>query len=68
MYAELVQRWMMAAMLTLTLVLWIFGATGWALFFHIFIVAMVALWAATDFCPSLWFLKKVLPSLYRRAE
>lgn len=68
MFAEKVQRWMMAAMLTLTLVLWVLGVNGWALFFHVFIIAMVAIWAATDFCPSLWVLKKFLPSLCEKQK
>lgn len=63
MYAEKVQRLMMATVLTISAVLWVLGINGWALAIQLFVIGMIVVWAFTDFCPSLWVLKKFLPSL-----
>lgn len=63
MHAETVQRLMMATVLTISMVLWIVGINWLALTLHAFVVLMIVIWAFTNFCPSLWMLKKFLPSL-----
>ena len=31
------------------------------LYLQLFVIVMLGIWAFTDFCPSIWFLKKILP-------
>lgn len=68
MYAEKVQRVMMATVLAISAILWIMGVNAWALALQVFVIVMIVVWAITDFCPSLWMLKKFLPSLCKKAE
>ena len=68
MKAETVQRYLMAGMLTLILIFWLFGWVNLAAALHVLVIVMLVIWAATDFCPSLWILKKFLPSMYPAKE
>lgn len=56
-----IQRLMTAFMLGLVIVLFFLGYTNVALGLQIFIIAMLTLWALTNFCPSIWVLKKIFP-------
>lgn len=58
MCAEKLQRFLMAIVL---LVAFYFMSIGSVIgvVLQLFVVAMVLVWAATDFCPSLWFFNKV---------
>jgi len=51
----------MALMLALALILTYFGSV-WGMVLHGFIIAMIVVWAVTDFCPSIWFLRKTIGS------
>lgn len=66
MYAEKVQRIMMAIVLSISAILWVMSVNEWALLLQAFVIVMVVIWAITDFCPSLWVLKKFLPSMYEK--
>ena len=56
-----IQRLMTAFMLGLVLALYFLGYTSVALGLQIFIIAMLILWGVTNFCPSIWVLKKIFP-------
>jgi lipopolysaccharide export LptBFGC system permease protein LptF len=32
-----------------------------ALYLQVFVIFMLSLWAFTNFCPSIWLLKKIFP-------
>ena len=53
-----VQRFMMASVIALGTVLLHLNITA-GFFFLWFVVVMAAIWAFTDFCPSLWALEKL---------
>lgn len=59
MCAEKIQRFLMGMVLTFTMVLFALGETGYGVILQTFIIAMVLLWAFTDFCPSLWIFEKL---------
>ena len=65
MCAERIQRILTAVMLGIALMFMAQGARGDALSMKIgvllqaFIILMMLVWAFTNFCPSLWFFKKV---------
>jgi len=65
MCASTIQRGLMAIMLTISLYLIKYQPDLMLIGFSIgelllaFIIIMIAVWAIFDFCPSLWFLKKV---------
>lgn len=57
MCIERVHRLLMAAMLTLAAVLVVPGS-ALAPYLLAFIIAMLMLWAVTNFCPSEWAIRK----------
>lgn len=61
MCVERVQRLMMAIMLGL--IMGFAGAKMFAVAFvlQLFVIIMLVIWAITDFCPSTYILKKILP-------
>ncbi|MEF3191428.1 MAG: hypothetical protein K6347_02610 [Campylobacterales bacterium] len=64
MCVERVQRLMMAVLLGLIAYFVSVNATGIALLLIIFMMAMVLIWAFTNFCPSIWMLSKFLPKCW----
>jgi len=56
-----IQRLMTAFMLGLILLLALTGYVGVAVALQVFVISMMILWALSDFCPSIWVLKKFLP-------
>jgi len=58
--AQRVQRLLMAIMLGLVLLLIGTQQLQMAIILQIFIIIMVLVWALTNFCPSIWFLQKVI--------
>jgi hypothetical protein len=59
---ERVQRLIMAIMLGIIMGL---AASGWiaaAFILQLFMMIMLIIWALTNFCPSIFLLKKILPS------
>lgn len=61
MCVERVQRIMMAIMLGIILALFGLGYFKIAVILQTFMIAMLLVWAAANFCPSTWVLKKLLP-------
>lgn len=59
MCAEKIQRFLMAIVLTVSLVLFTSGHIQFGVILQTFVIIMVAVWAFIDFCPSLWVFKKV---------
>eukprot|EP00461_Guttulinopsis_vulgaris_P005318 UN05328 len=55
---------MMACMLGICLALWLVDIMPAACTIHCFVIFMILVWAVTDFCPSLFILKFIFPSLY----
>ena len=55
-----VQRLMTSAILGLVLLFHFFGYGNTALWLQVFVIIMILVWAITNFCPSLWVLKKFL--------
>ncbi len=60
MYSHRLQRLLTATMLTLIWALFFVGESSIAFGLLAFVIAMIFTWAIFDFCPSLWFFKKVL--------
>jgi hypothetical protein len=59
MCAEKIQRFLMAIVLTITMVLFVTGQMQLAVILQTLVIVMVIVWALTDFCPSIWILEKV---------
>ncbi len=59
MCAEKIQRFLMAIVLTIAMVLFATGQMQLAVIVQTLVIVMVVVWAFTDFCPSLWLFKKV---------
>lgn len=59
MCAERIQRFLMAIVLTVSMVLFVTGQMQWAVILQTFVILMVLVWAFSDFCPSLWFFGKL---------
>ena len=61
------QRILTAVVLGITLLFFTLGFNGdtkmfqIAVILQIFVILMLLLWAFTNFCPSIWFLKKIFP-------
>ncbi len=61
------QRILTAIVLGITLYLFAMGANGETTMFQIavliqtFVIVMLLIWAFTNFCPSIWFFKKIFP-------
>jgi hypothetical protein len=68
MCAEKIQRFLMAIVLTICMVLFAVGEMGYAVILQTFVIFMVIVWAFTDFCPSLWAFTKLFGSCYDRKE
>ncbi len=62
-----IQRLLTATMLGIILWLFALGANGdktmfqTAVVLQTFVIVMLIVWAFTNFCPSIWFFKKIFP-------
>jgi len=56
-----IQRLMTAIVLGLVLSLVLTGNVNLAIGLQVFVIIMMIIWAVTNFCPSIWVLKKILP-------
>jgi hypothetical protein len=63
MCAERVTRFMTVVMM-LVIMYFVGTNTTIALGLLAFVAIMMAIWGAFDFCPSIWVMKKILPSCY----
>ncbi len=62
MCVEKIQRAMMAAVLSVAFYcLTIPSLNSIGLLILGFVIVMIAVWAITDFCPSIWILGKIMP-------
>ncbi len=68
MCAERIQRFLMAIVLTVIMVLFAAGQTQIGVVLQTFIIIMVLVWAFADFCPSLWAFKKLFGSCYEEKQ
>jgi hypothetical protein len=68
MCAERVTRFMTVAMILLIMYLLSIGSSTIALALLAFMAIMMTIWGAFDFCPSIWMLRKFLPSCYCKCE
>ncbi len=59
MCAEKIQRFLMAIVLTVSMVLFVNGQMQWGVILQTFVIIMVVMWAFTNFCPSLWVFTKI---------
>ncbi|MDD5052134.1 MAG: phosphoribosylaminoimidazole synthetase [Sulfuricurvum sp.] len=66
MCAERIQRFLMAIVLTISMVLFATGHLQYGVILQTFVIVMVAMWALTNFCPSLWIFTKVFGSCYEK--
>jgi hypothetical protein len=62
MCGERIQRFLMAIVLTVSMVLFAMGETGWGVVIQTFVIFMIVVWALTDFCPSTWVFNKIFGS------
>lgn len=62
MCAERVQRFLMAVILTVSMVLFAAGQLQFGVIIQTFVIAMILLWAFTDICPALTILRKIFGS------
>jgi len=74
MCASRIQRLLTSVVLGITLYFFTMGVADFqaglsqsnnftiAVVLQIFVITMMLIWAMTNFCPSLWILKKILPS------
>ena len=62
-----IQRLLTSVVLGINLLFFIIGLQGnqiifkIAIIFQVFVIIMLVIWAFTNFCPSIWFLKKIFP-------
>lgn len=68
MCAERVHRMLIAFMLGFVMMFAGMQLIKLAFLLQLFIMIMLLIWAFTDFCPSLYILKKVFPSCYSDIE
>ncbi len=59
MCAEKIQRFLMAIVLTVIMVLFVSGQMQLAVVLQTFVIVMIVVWAFTDFCPSIWLFRKI---------
>lgn len=59
MCAEKIQRFLMAIVLTLSMVLFTQGFTLYGVILQGFVILVILVWAIADFCPSLWIFTKL---------
>lgn len=67
MCAERMQRIVMAIMLGFIMGIAGAGMFKLAFLLQLFMMVMLIIWALTDFCPSVYILRKVLPPCDNRA-
>ena len=68
MCAERIQRFLMAIVLTISMVLFASGELGYGVVLQTFVIIMIVIWALADFCPSLWAFKKIFGSCHDTYE
>ena len=68
MCAERVHRMLIASMLGFVMMFAGMQMIQPAFLLQLFVMVMLLIWAFTDFCPSLYVLKKVFPSCYSEKE
>ncbi len=68
MCAERIQRFLMAVVLTVAMLLFASGMVQAGVVLQTLIILMVIVWALSDFCPSLWLFKKLFGSCDKRPE
>ncbi len=56
-----IQRLLTSFVLGLVIALYFMGYTTVALWLQVFVIVMLLVWAITNFCPSIWVLKKIFP-------
>ena len=56
-----IQRFMTSIVLGLVLFLGLTGNVTLAIALQSFVIIMMIIWAITNFCPSIWVLKKLFP-------
>ncbi len=56
-----IQRLMTSIVLALVLFLGMTNNVGLAIGLQVFVIIMMSIWAITNFCPSTWLLKKLVP-------
>ncbi len=66
MCAEKIQRFLMAIVLTLSMILTAYGYIQYGLAIQGFVVLMIIVWAIKDFCPSLWIFDKLFGSCTKK--
>jgi len=68
MCAERIQRFLMAIILTVTMLLFVTGNLQAGVVLQTFVILMIVVWAFTDFCPSLWFFGKIFGHCDRKTS
>ena len=67
MCAEKIQRLLMAIVLLIAFYFMTIGSViGFVL--QLFVIAMVVVWAITDFCPSLWIFGKIFGNCKKKDQ
>ena len=61
MCVERVQRILTAIVLIIILGLFGTGYFKLAVILQTFVIVMILVWAVTNFCPSIWILRKIIP-------
>ena len=56
-----IQRIMTSVALSMVLFFFLTNNVSLALGLQAFIIVMMLIWAITNFCPSIWLLKKIFP-------
>jgi multidrug efflux pump subunit AcrB len=59
MCAEKIQRFLMAIVLTISMVFFVQGNIQVGVVLQTFVILMIVVWSLTDFCPSLWLFGKL---------
>lgn len=65
MCAEKIQRLLMAAVIAIGTYLMSIGSVIGTVIL-VLVIVMIIVWAFTDFCPSIWVLKKITRSCYEK--
>ncbi|MEA3372899.1 MAG: phosphoribosylaminoimidazole synthetase [Campylobacterota bacterium] len=68
MCAERIQRFLMAIVITIAMVMFMTGNIQIAVVLQTFVIIMIVVWALADFCPSLWVFKKIFGSCHDTYE
>jgi len=61
MCAQRIQRLLTAVVLSIVLLLFLNSYILYAAILQGFVIVMMLLWGLFNFCPALWFLKKIFP-------